>query len=222
MITYREGELLDLLPPVFREDPDWVAFSYALKMGMQKLLGYMDTTMMYAAIDEQPETILDYMATELRSPYYEESADIDTKRNIIKKTIEWYLKAGTKASVEELIRTVIGSEGTLVEWPDFEGGPGTPGTFDVETHAFLAEDTYDKFLRIIESQKDLTSHLRRILVRRNAGTKIYVGLAIKHTKDEAPTDLEPGIDPIDGLVWYEDEGNDLLMNENSEVLLEED
>ena len=53
-------------------------------------------------------------------------------------------------------------------------------------------------------------------------TKIYVGLAIKHTKAEAPTDLAPGIDPIDGFVWYEDEGDDLLMNENSEVLLEEE
>ena len=220
MIKYREGELLDLLPPVFKEDPDWVAFSYALKMGMQKLLEYADKTMMYAAIDDQPENILDYMATELRSPYYEESADIETKRSIIKKTIEWYLKAGTKASVEELIRTVIGSEGKLVEWPDFEGGPGTPGTFDIETDALLTQDVYDKFLRIIESQKDLTSHLRRILVRRNAGTRIFVGLAIKHTIEERPTDLAPGIDPIEDLVWLEDDTEDLLLDDNNEILLD--
>lgn len=220
MIKFREGELLDLLPPVFKEDPDWVAFSYALKKGMQKLLGYADTTMMYAAIDDQPENILDYMATELRSPYYEESADIETKRSIIKRTIEWYLKAGTKASVEELIRTVIGSEGTLVEWPDFEGGPGTPGTFDIETDALLTQDVYDKFLRIVESQKDLTSHLRRILVKRNGGTKIYVGLAIKQTIEEGPTDLEPGIDPLDGLVWLEDDTEDLLLDDDNEILLD--
>lgn len=221
MIKYRDGELLDLLPPVFKEDPDWVAFSYALKMGMQKLIECADMTMMYAVIDEQPETILDYMATELRSPYYDENADIETKRDIIKNTTKWYLKAGTRASVEELIETVIGSGGRLVEWNE-DGGPGTPGTFDIETNGFLTADTYDRFLRIVERQKNLTSHLRRVLVKRDGGTKVYIGLAIKYTRIAGPTDLDPDIDPIEDFVWFEDENTDLLMNENSEVLLEED
>lgn len=221
MIKFRDGELLDLLPPVFKEDPEWIAFSYALKCGMRKLLEYADTTMMYAMIDAQPERILDYMATELRSPYYDENADIETKRSIIKSTTRWFLKAGTRASVEDLIEVVIGSDGKLVEWQE-TGGPDVPGTFDVETTSFLTNDIYDKFLRIIERQKDLSSHLRRILVKRDGGSRIYVGLAIKHTKTIAPADLSPGIDPVEDLDWLVTESEDLLTDENGITLLKEE
>ena len=165
MIKFRDGEMLDLLPTCFKERADWIAFSYALKMAMGKLLVFANRTRMYAAIDEQPEEILDYMAVELRSQYYEESFDIETKREIIKKTLPWYLKAGTKTSVDEMMRTLFGNGGTI-EWPDFSDGPGTPGTFDIETEGLLTQDTYERLTRIIERQKDLTSHLRFISVMR--------------------------------------------------------
>ena len=219
MIKFRDGEMLDLLPPCFKEDPDWIAFSYALKMGMSKMLDFAEHTKMYAAIDSQPEEILDYMAVELRSPYYEESADIVTKRKIIKNTMKWYMKAGTKASVDELVETVIGT-GKVVEWFDFEGGPGTPGTFDIETEDFLTEDIYDRLEKIIERQKDLTSHLRRILAKREGESDIYVGMAMKQTKYSYPVEQEIG-DPLERFIWLADEHGDILVDEAGMIFAEE-
>ena len=40
-----------------------------------------------AVIDELPERILDVLAVELRTPYYQESMNLETKRNIIKRTL---------------------------------------------------------------------------------------------------------------------------------------
>lgn len=219
MIKFKDGEMLDLVPPHFKEQPDWIAFSYALKMAMQKLIAFSETTRMYAAVDFQPENILDYMALELRSPYYEESADVETKRTIIKKTISWYMKAGTKASVEELVETILG-DGKVVEWMDFAGGPGTPGVFDIETGSFLVADIYDRLSKIIERQKDLTSHLRRILVKRDGEINLFVGMAIKQTKFIYPIDQELE-DPLERLIWLADENGELLVDERGIILAEE-
>lgn len=183
MIKFQNGEMLDLLPVYFKEQADWIAFSYALKMAMGLLLEFANRTRMYAAIDEQPEEILDYMAVELRSQYYEESFDIEKKREVIKKTLPWYMKAGTKTSVDEMIETLFDS-GRTIEWPDFSDGPGTPGTFDIETSGLLTQDVYERLTKIIERQKDLTSHLRFISVRREVEKQLWILLGMQQFSDQ--------------------------------------
>ena len=104
--------------------------SYAIQQEHQRLLRLADRTRTLAVIDELPEKILDVLAVELRTPYYQEDMDVETKRNIIKRTLLWHTKAGTPSAVAELIEIVFG-EGDVVEWFNFESY--TPGTFDIIT-----------------------------------------------------------------------------------------
>ena len=165
MIKFKDGQITDLLPPSMAKNVEMQCVSYALQKQVQKIMALADQTRTVAMIDQLPESILDILATELRTPYYQESMDLETKRNIIKRTLLWHTKAGTPSAVSELIEIVFG-EGGVVEWFDYDEPPYTPGTFDIVTNAQMTEEIAEYFLTIIWRVKNTRSHIRRILINR--------------------------------------------------------
>ena len=140
MIKLNGGTLMDLLrDSVFIDSVKAKCISYALEAETKRVLDSADQTLTSAGIDKLPEKILDVLAVELRSPYYDETFDIDRKRLIIKSTLKWYMKAGTPEAVKEFINALFGS-GDIVEWFDYTEAPYTPGTFDVIVNTELTEE----------------------------------------------------------------------------------
>ena len=164
MIKLYDGQITDLLPEKIAKDVETRCLSYAIQQEHQRLLRQADRTRTLAVIDELPEKILDVLAVELRTPYYQENMDVETKRNI-KRTLLWHTKAGTPSAVAELIEIVFG-EGDVVEWFNFDEPPYTPGTFDIITNARMTEEIATYFLSIIQRVKNTRSHIRRILIER--------------------------------------------------------
>lgn len=177
MIRFEDGELLNLLPVSMANDIETQCISYALKKQIQNIIYRASRTRTVAMIDLLPETVLDVLATELRTPYYQEDMDIDTKRTIIKRTLLWHTRAGTPSAVEELIEVVFG-EGSIVEWFDYEEPPYTPATFDIITNARMTEDMVEYFLSIITRVKNTRSHIRRILVIRKMDMDERIGAGV--------------------------------------------
>ena len=118
MIKYTESEMLQVMPEPLKYKAEVVALSYAIKRAIGKMVGYAERASVYAAIDKLPEDILDLLAVELRAQYYDEDMDISIKREIVKKTMLWYHRAGTPSAVEELISAVFG-EGEISEWFEY-------------------------------------------------------------------------------------------------------
>lgn len=176
MIKLPDGEFKDYLPSAMKNDVDMICLSYALKKATERLLKYQKQTMVYNFIDTLPEQICDVLAVDLHSPYYSDLMTIEVKRNIIKNTLRWYAKAGTPEAVEELIQAVFG-EGKIIEWPDFDTPPYTPGTFDIVTSAMLTPNVVDYLFGIIDRVKNVRSHLRRILIKRRIEQNIFAGTA---------------------------------------------
>ena len=165
MISLYDGQITDLLPWKIAQSTEVRCISYAVQQEHQRMLRLTAHTRTMAVIDELPERILDVLAVELRTPYYQESMNLETKRNIIKRTLLWHTKAGTPSAVSELIEIVFG-EGRTEEWFDYTEGPYTPGTFDIITNARMTEEMANYFLSIIQRVKNTRSHIRRILVER--------------------------------------------------------
>lgn len=178
MIKLYDGQITDLLPEKIAKDTDTRCLSFAIKQEHQRLLRLTDKTRTLSVIEELPEKILDVLAVELRTPYYQESMDIETKRSIIKRTLLWHTKAGTPSAVSELIEIVFG-EGNIVEWFDYDEPPYTPGTFDIITNAQMTEEITEYFLSIIQRVKNTRSHIRRILIHREMNALWYAGAASK-------------------------------------------
>ncbi len=163
MIKVTDGGPKDLWPPAIKSDPEQIALSYAIEQAAKLVLQFSRRTLMYASIDEQPEYILDYMAVESRTMYYEENMDVETKRAIIKNSLAWYMKAGTQGCVDELIETVLGG-GKTIPWYEFSDGEGTPGTFDIIANTQMEPSMYERLTRIIEHAKNKSAVLRYISI----------------------------------------------------------
>ena len=191
MIKLQEGELLDLLPSSLKNDTGMICLSYAIKMSMKRLLAYERSAMTQNFVDSLPEKILDVLAVELRSPYYLDSMEISVKREIIKNTLIWHTKAGTTSAVSEMIGIVFG-EGSVVEWPDFDEPPYTPGTFDFLKNAQMTEYISEFFMAVIERVKNERSHVRRVLIHREMEMREYVAVGGTSHPKRAVTNHEQG------------------------------
>lgn len=174
MIKYIESEMLQVMPEPLKYKAEVVALNYAIKRAIGKMIGYAERASVYAAIDKLPEDILDLLAVELRAQYYDEDMDISIKREIVKKTMLWYHRAGTPSAVEELISAVFG-EGEISEW--FEYG-GEPYHFKIKTDAVLSASDMEYFEKIIRNVKNVRSHLEEIQLSREHEGQAYAGCHI--------------------------------------------
>lgn len=174
MINYYDGQLTDILPGNIAGKAEVKALSYALQQGTRLLYRYSQKAAVYSKIDEQPEDVLDLMAAELRTQYYDESLDIRAKLELIKNTLIWHMTAGTPEAVENLVATVFG-EGSVEEW--FEYG-GSPYRFRVTTNAVMTPDTNNIFNDLLQKVKNTRSHLDAITIHRNVEQDIYTGVNV--------------------------------------------
>ena len=177
-MTDKVPELLDILNSPDKENSDWMAFSAALKWAAAEILKRASLIRTYSDVDNMPDKVLNVMAHELRTQYYDESLSIETKRKLIKSTLRWYSKAGTPSAVQELIRTIFGS-GELVEWFDKDG---EPGTFEIKTNVTITPTIVEDLSLMIKRVKNTRSHLESVTVKRSTTKKIYYGTGLAECK----------------------------------------
>ena len=132
MTSLRDSQIIDILPDILKYRPDVQAVSYAIRMQIARIYDLSQRCRMLADVDALGEDVLDLLAIELQSIYYDTSLPIDKKRDIIRSTLRWHWYGGTKASVEDYIRTSFGG-GDVTEWYEYGG---SPYTFKID-----AEDT---------------------------------------------------------------------------------
>lgn len=202
MIKLHDGELMDLLRgSSFNDSVEVKSISYALKTEMQRLLDVADSTLTSAGIDRLPEKILDVLAVELRSAYYDEDYPIETKREIIKNTLKWYMKAGTPEAMKEFINAVWGA-GDITEWFDYTEAPYTPGTFDVFADADLTADALQTFTEMIERVKNIRSHIRYLIFLRIINQGLYAGAGTIENTMNSPILTETEYPQLQGVPLY--------------------
>lgn len=85
MTDLYNGQITDLLNNAYRYDPEVIAFSYAVLQEKRRIMQELAQTRSMSVIDDLPESILDVLAVELRTPYYVDSLSVDAKREIIKR-----------------------------------------------------------------------------------------------------------------------------------------
>ena len=175
MISYYDGQLTDIMPGNITKKPEVKALSYALQQAYRLLYRYSRRLYIYTSLDEQPEEVIDLLASELRTQYYRSILDLDTKRKLVKNTLVWYMTAGTPAAVEELVKAVFGKDGEVKEWWEYGG---KPYCFRIKSEISLTENNMDNFIRIIQKVKNTRSHLEAVEVFRQLFLDIYEGGAV--------------------------------------------
>ena len=178
MINFYESNLTDILPEKMKYTPECIALGYALQRANQRLVEAADQTSVFAVIDTLPENIIDVLALELRTQYYDETFPLEQKRELVKGTMIWYNKAGTVSAVQEMIDKVFNS-GYVLEW--YETG-GEPGTFQISTSALITPELIAQFNEAVKNVKNVRSHLADIVTGNKATFTIRAAMGVSTHK----------------------------------------
>lgn len=122
MINLRDSSILKVLPYAINRAPEVQALAYAINKQINKIEDYADATRTWSALNTIPEKMIDIMALELRTMYYDESLPLDSKRLLVLNTINIYKKLGTPSAVKDMVTYVCG-ETEVKEWHEYGGDP---------------------------------------------------------------------------------------------------
>ena len=122
MIKLTDARLTDALPKTLAEQP-WVqALAEASRKMRRRVMAYADRTRLFCDIDEASEEALDALAVELQTPLYKNDYPLTVKRQIVKNSMLYYIRSGTRGAVEELLADIYqGAE--VEEWFEYGGEP---------------------------------------------------------------------------------------------------
>lgn len=122
MIKLTDARLTDALPKTLAEQP-WVqALAEASRKMRRRVMAYADRTRLFCDIEEASEEALDALAVELQTPLYKNDYPLTVKRQIVKNSMFYYIRSGTRGAVEELLADIYqGAE--VEEWFEYGGEP---------------------------------------------------------------------------------------------------
>lgn len=171
MIKLPDSQIAQILPEYLSDRASVQALSFALGRAVGRLAAWCGNIGVYAVIDSAPDYVLDMLALELNTQYYDDTLPIQAKRKLVKNTMVWYMSAGTPQAVEELVAAVFG-EGRVEEW--FEYGD-EPYYFRITTNAQMTPEMNAQFSTMLDRVKNARSHIRAIEIHRTVEQTLYSG-----------------------------------------------
>lgn len=169
-------EFLRLLPAFMRGD---LAIQ-GLAAGLDGIIPGLDASVnrltTWDHIDELSENELDGLAWELNILWYDKSANLETKRQLVKDSDKVYQHLGTKWAVENVIQTYFG-DGYIREWFEYNGEPGYFRIYS--TNPTLTDERLTEFLNILDKVKRHSSKLEGIHITLTGRMPLSAGMAYR-------------------------------------------
>lgn len=154
-------ETVKLLPEWLRKDGAAIGLGKGTDEVVKAIYARAKLLSRWDKIDSLDDKTLDEMAYELNITWYDSTAPISTKREIIKKSDLVYSKLGTKYAIEQIISSYFGT-GVLEEWYEYGG---EPYHFKVlSDNPALVNENYELFLKLLNISKRSSAHLDAIII----------------------------------------------------------
>lgn len=155
-MTLFDFDLKRCLPPFMLEDPFVVALAEVTSYYARKSLDGFERLPFWAYIDQLSEWECDEAAYEMDLDFYDSTADLQTKRGLIKNGLKIKALRGTKWSTEKLLTMYFGEQSWIDEWYQEDGT--TPYTFTAYTQNPIPDKAAaDKFQAAIKYSKNARS-----------------------------------------------------------------
>ena len=166
--------MLDILPQSIKDDKDIEALSKAIDTQMQQVTKEIAATILLPRIDELSEDIVDFLAWQFHVDFYEPlGLDLDKKRSLVKNSISWHRRKGTKSVLEEMLQILFLKDFELEEWYEYGG---EPYFFRLNTKDRIeSEQKYNEMIRAIYELKNTRSWLESFKVTKDVDYNLYYG-----------------------------------------------
>ena len=174
-------EFRRLLPSFMRGDLAILGLSDGLDAIIPELAESIKLLTTWDHIAELSEDELDALAWELNILWYDKSASLDTKRDLILNSDQVYQRLGTKWAVESVIKSYFG-DGYIEEWFQYDGKPGYFRVYS--NNPTLNAERMTAFLNILEKVKRHSSKLDSIYINLTGELKLAAGIAVAEAAHE--------------------------------------
>ena len=123
MINLENLRLSDILPERLKTK-EILAVTNALDQELKEITKSIYEIIIMPRIDEMPEDIVDSLAWQLHVDFYEPlGLDLDKKRALVKNSLDWHRRKGTKSVVVDIMRTLFFEDFRIEEWFEYGGKP---------------------------------------------------------------------------------------------------
>mgnify|MGYP000480404260 FL=1 len=174
-------EFARLLPAFMRGDLSVQGLAHVIDDIIPAIAASVQRLTTWDKIDELSDSELDSLAWELNIMWYDKTASIEAKRELVLNSDKVYRRLGTKWAVENVIQTYFG-DGYIKEWFEYNG---TPGYFRVySTNPTLNNERLTEFLNILNKVKRHSSKLDGIYITLTGEMKIAAGVGVRETAKE--------------------------------------
>ena len=164
MISIKDISLLDIMPENLLADKNVLNAAKAIDEQTQDIAEKIKYAILLARSDELDGKLLDLLAWQWHADFYEASMDLATKLKLVKKSIAWHRRKGTKAAVEEAVNAVFG-EAHVLEWFEYGGEP-YHFKIDLLDADGITQNKYDTIIRLVETVKNTRSVLEGFDIRK--------------------------------------------------------
>ena len=175
--------LQEIAPPSINRDKNVQAVCAVIDVEMRNLAQQTRFVLLLPRLDELPEELVDELAWQYHVDFYDYSADLTKKRNLVRQAIAWHKRKGTPAAVEEVCTAAFKTAKVFENW---EYG-GEPYHFQVRLieEGIPNQAVIDSLIRAINETKNTRSWLDGLsFYREIQGTIYYGGIVNQHKKIE--------------------------------------
>lgn len=175
--------LQEIAPPSINRDKNVQAVCAVIDVEMRNLAQQTRLVLLLPRLDELSEELVDELAWQYHVDFYDYSADLTKKRNLVRQAIAWHKRKGTPAAVEEVCTAAFKTAKVFENW---EYG-GEPYHFQVRLieEGIPNQAVIDSLIQVINETKNTRSWLDGLsFYREIQGTIYYGGIVNQHKKVE--------------------------------------
>lgn len=155
-------EVLKLLPSSLHSDPVVVAMYEAAALQLHEVYEEAHALADLVNVDNLPESMLDLIAYEKHVDFYDNELSVFQKRELIKSSISWHRKKGTRWAVERVV-SIVYPNANVQEWFEYDG---EKYRFKVEVdEPFIVGKDMKRLRAMIEATKNKRSWLEYIAIK---------------------------------------------------------
>lgn len=154
MRDFDSASVLSIFPPALMKSPDYRTLAVCIAIQLSKAFQAAIKAGVLCRIDEQPEEVLDALASDLDVFWWKPDATLSEKRAGIKQALASHRRLGTTQSVQDAVTTYFG-DGSVEEWFEYNDDPFYFRIYG----ANVAPGTpnYSAFLRTMDGVKRLSA-----------------------------------------------------------------
>ena len=178
MDKQKDSQLIKTLPSSISQDDRIQNLANAISNNMNVIEQIIPLDAIYANIDSIPKKLLDVLAWQFHADIYNDIADIEGKRALVKASIKYHRYKGTPYALMQAVTKVI-PEAELLEWYEYQGNPYY---FRLKTGPIGSKQEVAELINALRDAKNVRSWLDCVVSTSQDRSTLFTGQRVKYKK----------------------------------------